>query len=328
MPEIMGTLTVNQILNESRLVNDMYEAGMRSVRINTAHLSGVEQLGMLAGKLKAQLPDLKILIDTKGPEVRTTSLDSDVTLTPGDSVCIAGTAIDSVSSKDNIYVNYRDIHKEVRTGDVVLVDDGQIRLIVDETDGETIRVHVSEGGVLGSRKGVSVLGKDLDLPAVSSRDREYIRYAATHGLIDLIAHSFVRSAADVSAVREAMGGYHKPLIAKIENQQGIDNLNEIVRGADGVLIARGDLTACIGKDAVPAAQSQISVAVKCAGIPLYLATNILPSLMSSDKVSEQDVAGIATAKIQGVDVMLLTNETASGNNPLLSVKELHRLLSH
>lgn len=355
----MCTLTVGQMLEGEEVIREMYAAGMRSVRINTAHLRGVEQLDTLARRLKSLLPDVRILIDTKGPEMRTTDISREACMGNGDAVelragayvTVEGTAEDLRTTAEHIYVNYPLIHSEVKPGQEMLIDDGKISLLIEAVEDGKIYTRVVQGGALGSRKGMSVKGVDLSLPAVSRQDRDYIRYAATSEYIDVIAHSFVRSAADVRAVRAAMGDdadasptvtagvgaamgagkptvtAGKPLIAKIENQQGIDNLEAILDASDGVLIARGDLTACIGAEAVPQAQAQIAAAARRVGLPLYLATNILPSMITGEKPSANDLQGIAIARRQGVDVMLLTNETAAGPRPISTVKALSAALA-
>lgn len=325
--EIMCTLSGEQIGREG-FVKAMYEAGMGAVRINTAHLSGPEELASLAAAVKATSRDIKVLIDTKGPEMRTTATpgDAGILLCEGDILRIEGSNADETTTGDLIVVNYPELHTVLKPGDKVMIDDGAIQLTMDYVIGNVISARVERGGTLGSRKGISIVGKAPDLPAVGSHDLEYICLAASSADIDVIAHSFVRMAEDVMEVKKAMGGSSKPVIAKIENQQGLDNLDGIVSVADGLLIARGDLTATIGAAALPEAQAKISAAAQDKGLPLYLATHILPSMMENAIPSREDILGIDLALDQGVDTMLLTNETAKGLYPIACVNALRKAI--
>lgn len=327
MIKIMCTLSGEQIADPA-LVRALTDAGMQAVRINTAHLHGADELARIAAMLKAQCPQVKILIDTKGPEMRTTAnaFQEEISLMEGDMVRLKGSDADEPGSTSILVVNYPDIHKAVVPGDTLAIDDGRIELSVDDVTEAVITAHVVRGGMLGSRKGISIVGKEPDLPAVGAHDLEYIEFAAGSDHIDLIAHSFVRSAADVVAVKEAMGGGVKPVIAKIENMQGIENLDGITDVADGILIARGDLTATLGAEAVPAAQTRIAAATVGKGLPLYLATMILPSMISGCEPSVDDLGRIDIALRQGVGTMLLTNETATGPNPVECVRALAKAI--
>lgn len=323
----MCTLSGAQIARKG-FVRAMHEAGMRGVRINTAHLSGAEELAALAAAVKATNRDIKVLIDTKGPEMRTTATpgDTGIMLCEGDILRIEGSDADETTTGELIMVNYPNLHVALQPDDTLMIDDGTIQLTVEYVIGNVISARVERGGTLSSRKGISIVGKEPDLAAVGPHDLEYIRLAAVSADIDVIAHSFVRRAEDIIEVKKAMKGSTKPVIAKIENQQGLDNLDGITAVADGILIARGDLTATLGADAVPAAQAKIAAITKAKGLPLYLATRILPSMMDSDKAAEEDIQGIDLALDQGADTMLLTNETASGHYPAECVSTLFKAI--
>lgn len=319
--EIMCTLTCRQAL-DTALVRELSQAGMQAVRINTAHLADTAQLEQMALAIKSVEPTLCILIDTKGPEMRTSAVASPILLNQGDKIAIVGCDEDLSSTRGLVRVNFPDIHLWATPGHTLLIDDATIELIVEAVDGHKIIATVTHGGTLDSHKGCAIAGVDVPLPAVSERDRAFVAYAAASPLIDLVAHSFVRSADDVRAVLSAMGSHRKPLIAKIENQQGLDHLAEIAAVADGLLIARGDLGASIGKTRLPAAQQQIADAAARAGKPAILATGILPSLVTSPTPSPADIAGIRLAASQRISTMLLTNETASSPRPVDAVAAL------
>ncbi|MDE7375384.1 MAG: hypothetical protein K2N16_00890, partial [Muribaculaceae bacterium] len=275
--EIMCTLTCRQAL-DTALVRELCEAGMQAVRINTAHLADTAQLEQMAHALKSVEPTLRILIDTKGPEMRTTAVASPLPLSTGDIITIEGCSKDLPSTRELVHVNFPDLNLWATPGHTLLIDDANIELAVEAVEGRKIIATVKRGGTLGSHKGCAIAGVDVPLPALSERDRTFVAYATDSPLIDLVAHSFVRSADDVRAVLSAMGTNRKPLVAKIENQQGLDHLPEIADVADGLLIARGDLGASIGKSRLPAAQQQIAEAAARAGKPAILATGIRPSL--------------------------------------------------
>lgn len=319
--EIMCTLTCRQAL-DAALVRELCKAGMQAVRINTAHLADTSQLEQMALAIKGVEPTLRILIDTKGPEMRTSAVASPIPLSTGDKIAIEGCGKDLPSTRELVRVNFTDIHLWATPGHTLLIDDATIELIVEAVDGRRITAEVTRGGTLGSHKGCAIAGVDVPLPAVSERDHAFVAYAAKSPIIDLVAHSFVRSADDVLAVLTAMGDHRKPVIAKIENQQGLDNLAEIAAEADGLLIARGDLGASIGKTRLPAAQQKIVDATVRAGKPAILATGILPSLAASPTPSAADIAGIRLAAAQGISTMLLTNETASSTHPVGAVATL------
>lgn len=331
--EIMCTLTCEQALDKD-LVRELCRAGMQAVRINTAHLSSVAELDEIARTLKTTgnvgsrpvaTDGLLILIDTKGPEMRTSAVASPIQLREGQHIAVEGccqSLLTPNSSLQTIYVNFPDLHLWATPGRTLLIDDASIALEVETVEGCAIIARVVRSGLLGSHKGFAIAGVDVPLPAVSERDREFVAYAAASPLIDLVAHSFVRSADDVRAVFAAMGDHRKPLMAKIENQQGLDNLEEIAAEADGLLIARGDLGASIGKDRLPAAQQQIADAAARVNKPSILATGILPSLATNPTPSTADIAGIRLAAIQGISTMLLTNETAASPHPASAVSAL------
>lgn len=325
--EIMCTLTCSQALDQD-LVRELCQAGMQAVRINTAHLDGEAQLEKMALAIKSVDPTLRILIDTKGPEMRTSAVAFPIPVSTGEKIAIEGCGKDLPSTRELVRVNFPDIHLWATPGHALLIDDATIELTVEAVDGRRLKAVVTRGGTLGSHKGCAIAGVDVPLPALSERDRTFVAYAAASPLIDIVAHSFVRSADDVQAVLAAMGEHRKSLIAKIENQQGLDHLAEIANTADGLLIARGDLGASIGKTRLPAAQQQIAEAAAHVGKPAILATAILPSLASSPTPSAADIAGVRVAAGQGISTMLLTNETASSPRPVTAVAALRQSLEN
>lgn len=312
---IMATLTTERCT--PAMVKSLHDAGMTGVRINSAHVTPADIKSMVE-TIRSADPHIKILMDTKGPEIRTTHLA--VPLIVADGMQLAFSSGEIPSSSDCIYVMMDSLEQYVTPGQQLLVDDGELRFMVDEIDGTHIKAHALNGGVLGSRKTVAVPGVELPpLPAVSIRDAENIKAAKAAG-IDMIAHSFVRSSADVEAVREHIVGTGIMLYAKIECRQALENFEEIAGSADGILVARGDLGTAIPIPEIPAVQYDILR--RCAALkkPTIVATQILQSMQSSPNPTRAEVSDITLAVMEGVDTLLLCGETAVGQYPVECVE--------
>lgn len=304
--------TVADARCNAEFVARLCEAGMTGVRINSAHVTpaGFRKMVELMRSVK---PDLKILMDTKGPEVRTTALPSPIPLIPGRRLkLMPGTG---ESTPDCIYIAVDAIAPFVSVGSEILVDDGEVRLRVISIDGPEVMAESMTVSELGSRKTVAIPGAELPaLPAVSARDRENIAAAVECG-IDMIAHSFVRSRADVEAVKDLLGGSSVKLYSKIECREALDNLDEILEASDGLLVARGDLGTHIPLPAIPSAQLRAVMAARKAGKPTILATQMLQTMISKPAPTRAELSDITLAVMEGFDWLLLTGETAIGEYP-------------
>ena len=237
-------------------IRQLFLAGMNVVRMNTAHATpdGIRQI---IRNTRAVSPHIGILIDTKGPEVRTTAVEQPIHYKTGDVVKIFGRP-EMDTSHDIVNVSYPDIAKDVKAGDDLLFDDGAIDMRVLENQGFMLVAQVQNEGDLGSHKSVNVPGEHIDLPALTEKDKRNILLAIDED-IDFIAHSFVRSAADVKAVQDILDEHHSDIkiISKIENQEGVDNIDEIIEASYGIMIARGDLGIEVPIERIPGIQRSI-----------------------------------------------------------------------
>ncbi|MCM1348980.1 MAG: pyruvate kinase [Firmicutes bacterium] len=314
---IMATVANNRCTAE--FVSSLHRNGMESVRINSAHVSP-ETFREMVETIRNAAPGIQILMDTKGPEIRTTRLARELELKPGDKLTFrSGTA---ESGPDCIYIRVDGFEKYVVAGGEMLLDDGELKLVITTVENDGVTARVITGGKLGSCKTVAFTGAEVPpLPAVSERDRLNISAAVECG-IEMIAHSFVRSAADVKAVRELISGSNIRLYAKVECREALENLEEIAAAADGLLIARGDLGTHISLCEVPAAQFKVVAAAQRVGKPTILATQILQSMLNRPTPTRAELSDITLAVLQGIDTLLLTGETARGEFPAECVATL------
>lgn len=310
-------------------VKEMAEAGMDSVRINSAHVDPASIASMTA-TIRAAAPQVAMLMDTKGPEIRTTALADEVdsiTLTDGERLTLVADP-HTATRRGLIAVAVAGLDKYLHPGDRVLIDDGAIELTVEEADGAQsgVAAIATRGGLLGSRKTVAAPGVELPpLPAVSDRDRVNIGAAIECG-VSMIAHSFVRSAADVEAVRSLIGGTGITLYAKIECSEAVENLEEILAAADGLLVARGDLGTQVAVERIPVLQHRIATLCREAGKPVIVATQMLDSMERNPYPTRAEVSDIALAVMEGINTLLLTGETARGAHPVRCVEVMRRTI--
>ena len=302
-------------------IRSLFNAGMNVVRMNTAHATP-EGLRKIIHNVRAVSPHIGILIDTKGPEVRTTGIAQPITYKTGEVVKIFGRP-EMDTTHDIINVSFPDFALDVKAGDDILFDDGAIDMKVQEIVGPTVYAEVQNDGVLGAHKSVNVPGEHIDLPALTERDRRNILLAIDED-IDFIAHSFVRSAADVEAVQKILDEHHSDIkiISKIENQEGVDNIDEIIHASYGVMVARGDLGIEVPVERIPGIQR--SIIRKCVEHhkPVIVATQMLHTMINNPRPTRAEVTDIANAIYSNTDALMLSGETASGKYPLEAVKTM------
>jgi pyruvate kinase len=302
-------------------IRQLFEAGVNVIRMNTAHASK-EGICEIVRNTRAVSHHLGILIDTKGPEVRTTDVKEPIAYKTGDVVKIFGRP-EMDTEHDIVNVNYRDFVKDVKVGDDVLFDDGALCMHVMENNGPMLVARVMNDGVLGAHKSVNVPGAHIDLPALTDKDREYIKLAMELD-IDFIAHSFVRSADDVKAVQQLLdeGGSDIKIISKIENQEGVDNIDEIIEASYGIMIARGDLGIEVPIERIPGIQRRIIRKCVHARKPVIVATQMLHTMISNPRPTRAEVTDIANAIYYRTDALMLSGETASGKYPVEAVRTM------
>lgn len=298
--------------------------GMDIARINFSHGTH-ESHGETISTIKKVREELglpvAILLDTKGPEIRTKLLENDekVQLEAGQTFTL--TTEDIIGNKDKVAVTYLDITKDVVPGNTILIDDGLIELTVHEVTETDVICEVVNGGSLSNRKGVNIPSVNINLPAITEKDKEDIIFGINQG-VDFIAASFVRSAEAVREIRKILkdGNSDIAIISKIENEEGIDNIDEIIEESDGIMVARGDLGVEVPVEAVPKMQKAIIKKCNEADKPVITATQMLDSMIRNPRPTRAEVTDVANAIYDGTDAIMLSGETAMGKYPVEAVK--------
>ena len=306
---------------EVDFLRKLFFAGMNVVRMNTAHATP-DGIRTIIRNTREVSPHLALLIDTKGPEVRTTNVEQPITYKKGDVVKIFGRP-EMDTTHDIINVSYTDFTKCVGKGAHILFDDGLLDMLVMEQVGPMLVAQVQNDGVLGAHKSVNVPGVHIDLPALTEKDKKNI-YLAKDEDIHFIAHSFVRSADDVMAVQKMLDerGSDIKIISKIENQEGVDNIDEIIDASYGIMIARGDLGIEVPLEQIPGIQRTIMHKCEQKKKPVIVATQMLHTMIDNPRPTRAEVTDIANAIYSRTDALMLSGETASGKYPLEAVQTM------
>ena len=313
--------TVSDLRCEVPFIKSLFDEGMNVVRMNSAHLDE-EGFTNIINNTRAVSDRIGILVDTKGPEIRTTVAEEPIVLSMGDKVRVSGD-ITGVSSKETIYVSYPHIVRDMNIGDNLLIDDGEIDLKVIEKNGEYLVCSVENDGVVGSRKSVNVPGVRINLPSITERDKKFI--ALAHKLnVDFIAHSFVRNKEDIFAVQAVLDelGSTIKIIAKIENQEGVDNASEILDHAYGIMVARGDLGIEVAQEKIPGIQRVLIRQAIHHKKPVIVATQMLHSMIVNPRPTRAEINDIANAIYYRTDAIMLSGETAYGKYPVEAVRTM------
>jgi pyruvate kinase len=309
---------------ETGFIRELYEAGMDVVRINTAH-SNLDSVLQIIKNTREVSDKIAILLDTKGPEIRSTVCDSPIQLKKGSKIDVIGDP-DGKSSNDAIYVTYPAFVSNVPVGSVILFDDGEIELKVEKRRGNALECLITNDGILGSRKSVNIPGIKLNLPSVTEKDKKFIELASKNG-VDFIAHSFVRYKQDVLDVQDVLNLYQSSIkiIAKIENQDGVDNIDDILDNVYGIMVARGDLGIEIPYEKIPGIQKMITTKCIIRRKPVIVATQMLHSMITNPRPTRAEVTDIASAIYSQTDAIMLSGETANGKYPVEAVKTMTKV---
>jgi pyruvate kinase len=303
---------------DTGFIRELFDAGMNVVRMNTAHASA-DGIRTIISNTRAVSRHIGILIDTKGPEVRSTGNDEPIQYRIGEKVRIYGNP-DKDTTHDEVNLSYPNIAEDVNVGDDILFDDGELDMKVVGKEGNCLIVEVQNDGKLGSHKSVNVPGAHIDLPALTEKDKKNILLAIEQD-IDFIAHSFVRNREDVLAVQRILDEHHSDIkiISKIENQEGVDNIDEIIEASYGIMIARGDLGIEVPIERIPGIQRQIIRKCVQAKKPVIVATQMLHTMINNPRPTRAEVTDIANAIYYRTDALMLSGETASGKYPVEAV---------
>lgn len=315
--------TISDINCDVEFIRELYRNGMNVARINSAHAT-IEGAQKIVDNVRAVSDKIAILVDTKGPEVRLTAMQNSVgfAVNEGDIVEIRN-GKDCNSGSKVLYTNCETFVQDVPVGADILVDDGSIELMVTMKDERSLACRVMNNGVIKGKKSVNVPNIHISLPALTEKDKMFVKWAVDAD-IDFIAHSFVRTKEDLIEIQEILDGYnsHLKIISKIENQQGIDNLDEILTHCYGVMIARGDLGVEIPAEKIPMIQKKIVQKCRARKKPVIVATQMLHSMIENPRPTRAEVTDVANAIFQSTDAIMLSGETASGKYPIEAVKTM------
>ena len=318
--------TLGPASQSEEVLTKLIENGLNVCRFNFSHGSHEEHKERMdmVKKVREELKKpVAILLDTKGPEIRTGNFaDPEVFLEEGSKFTI--TMADIVGTKEICTVSYKGLANDVVKGNLILIDDGLVGLRVEEVIGDEIHCVVENSGIVKNHKGVNVPGVKINLPALTPKDISDIEFGITQG-IDFIAASFVRKASDVLAIKEVLENNNATdiqIISKIENQEGVDNLDEILQVSDGLMVARGDLGVEIPTEEMPIVQKEMIKKCNELGKPVITATQMLDSMIRNPRPTRAEVTDVANAIYDGTDAIMLSGETAAGKYPVEAVKTM------
>ena len=320
----MGPNTDNREIMKELALN-----GMDVARFNFSHGDHAEhrhRLEILESVREELGIPIASLLDTKGPEIRTGKLKDGkkVTLKEGDLYTL--TTEEIVGDETRGYINYAGLAEDVKPGDRILIDDGLIELHVREVNGTDIVCRIENGGELGEKKGVNVRGVRVKLPALTDKDKEDIRFGVDAGF-DFVAASFVRNADAIREIRAILDekGSAMQIIAKIENEEGIENIDSIIEASDGIMVARGDMGVEIPAEKVPHIQKMIIRKCNLACKVVITATQMLDSMIRNPRPTRAEVSDVANAVYEGTDAVMLSGETAMGSYPIEAVRMMSQI---
>ncbi|EPY51544.1 pyruvate kinase [Schizosaccharomyces cryophilus OY26] len=320
--------TIGPKSNNVETMCKLRDAGMNIVRMNFSHGSYEYHQSVIDNARKASATNplfpLAIALDTKGPEIRTgfTIDGQDFPVSTGHEMIF--TTDDAYAEKsDNkvMYVDYKNITKVIEVGRTIYVDDGILSFtVIEKIDDNNLKVRTNNNGKISSKKGVNLPKTDVDLPALSEKDKSDLRFGVKNG-VDMIFASFIRRAQDVHNIREVLGeeGKNIKILCKIENQQGVNNYDEILEATDGIMVARGDLGIEIPASQVFVAQKMMIAKANIAGKPIACATQMLESMTYNPRPTRAEVSDVGNAVLDGADLVMLSGETAKGSYPVEAV---------
>lgn len=318
--------TISDLRCDVNFLTKLYESGMNIVRINSAHAT-VEGAQKIVDNVRAVSDKIGILVDTKGPEVRLTAMENPegFEVRQGDWLEIHN-GPDKLSRHPVLYTSYGNFVSDVPVGSHVLIDDGAVDLFITGKDNDKLLCEVQNDGVIKGKKSVNVPNVHIALPALTEKDRKFVKWAVDAD-IDFIAHSFVRGKEDLMEVQELLDSYdsHLKIISKIENQQGIDNLDEILSHTYAVMVARGDLGVEIPAEKIPLIQKYIIQRCRSRKKPVIIATQMLHTMIENPRPTRAEVTDVANAIFQSTDAIMLSGETASGKYPVEAVATMSRI---
>ncbi len=316
--------TISDINCEPEFIKSLFKAGMNVVRLNTAHQTPEQSIRVVDNVRKVS-DKIAILVDTKGPEIRTSSQMEALEVKSGDEIKIHHKP-NQVAESNIISVSYEGFVKEVNIDSLILIDDGSLELKVVDKNEEFLICEATNSGTIKAKKSVNVPRASFNLPSITEKDRIYIEFAADNK-IDFVAHSFVRNKQDVLDVQAILDKKKSPakIISKIENQEGVDNIDEILEHSYGIMVARGDLAIEIPYEKIPGIQKMIVNKCIEQRKPVIIATQMLHSMISEPRATRAEISDIANAIYSKTDAIMLSGETAYGKYPLEAVETMAKV---
>ena len=321
--------TLGPATNDVETMKKLIENGMSAARVNfshgtyESHADTIAKLKQAREEMNAPIP---LILDTKGPEIRIKTFKEDkVRLEENTTFTLTTREVEG--DETIVSVTYENLPKDLHRGSRVLIDDGLIELIVEDLTETDVICKVINGGIVKARKGVNLPGVKVHLPSLMEKDIEDLKFGVANGF-DIVAASFIRSAADVVKIRQVLeenGGSHMHIISKIENQQGVDNIDKILEVSDGIMVARGDLGVEIPPEEVPLVQKKLIAKANQLGKPVITATQMLESMTHSPRPTRAEANDVANAIFDGSDAIMLSGETAAGAYPLEAVATMSRI---
>ena len=317
--------------SDVEFITSLYEAGMDVTWLNTAHqdeeatLGVLERIRMVSKAVGTELP---ILIDTKGPEVRTKNIETPFEVKAGDHITFTG---DITQSGHNVvHVTYANFHNEVPVGEEVLYDDASVEMIVQEKTEQGIKCLVKNSGLIKSKKSLNIPNVHIELPALTDKDRGFIHFCAKND-VDYIIHSFMRSKADIDEIKDILKEYptyRGKIISKIENREGFNNLKEILENCEGLMVARGDLGAEVPLEEMTFMQKKMVEMSLEMGKYCIVATQVLDSMIKNPRPTRAEVTDASNAILDGSGAISMSGETAYGDYPLEATRMMSRIMRY
>ncbi len=315
--------TISDQRCDKEFITSLYNAGMNVARINTAHVD-TDSAKTMINNIRAVSKSIAILVDTKGPEIRTCKTQNQVEVTKGEEIVFSYNKIKTDLS--NVCVNYNNFVETLKKGDHILIDDGEIECTVIKKLSDHLLCKVENSGIIKNNKSVNIPGVEVKLPSISEKDKAFIAFAANND-IDFIAHSFVRNKKDVLEVQKLLDKENSQIkiIAKIENLDGVKNIDEILEVAYGIMVARGDLGIELPAERIPTVQRNLIRKAILQKKPVIIATQMLHSMIEHPRPTRAEVSDIASAIYARTDAIMLSGETAYGKYPVEAVEIMVRI---
>lgn len=315
--------TISDIRCDKEFILSLYHAGMNVARINTAHITHKGAKNLI-DNIRSVSDSIAILIDTKGPEIRTCKTQNQVEVTEGQEILFSHKIVKS--NKTTVCVNYDKFITDLNEGNSILIDDGDIKVTVIKKYHAYLLCRVENSGTIKNNKSINVPGIEIQLPSISEKDKEFISFAIKNNL-DFIAHSFVRNRKDIQEVQKLLDEQNSTIkiIAKIENLEGVNNIDEILEEAYGIMVARGDLGIELPAEKIPTVQRNLIRKAILQKKPVIIATQMLHSMIDHPRPTRAEVSDIASAIYSRTDAIMLSGETAYGKYPVEAIETMVRI---